>query len=198
MHPKSMIEYIEGILSSKGPAHAVIDVQGIGYRIYIPMSTSDKLPDTGKKVRLLTHHYTREDREHLFGFFTSGERAIFELFLGVSGVGPRIAVAALSTLSPEDLVKYITLRQPVMLQRISGVGRKTAERLVVELFDRIQDLDLAQTEESGVAIARADALAALETLGLSRAKAEQLLRKVMRTHPEVNTAEELVQLALGQ
>lgn len=193
-----MIEYIEGILSGKGPTHAVIDVQGIGYRIFIPMSTSDKLPDTGKKVRLLIHHYTREDREQLFGFVSSGERAIFQLFLGVSGVGPRIAIAALSTLAPKELVKYITLRQPVMLQRISGVGRKTAERLVVELFDRISELDIAQVEELGTASARADALAALETLGVSHAKAEQLLRKVMRSHPEVNTAEELVQLTLAQ
>ncbi|MCY4159044.1 MAG: Holliday junction branch migration protein RuvA [Bacteroidetes bacterium] len=193
-----MIEHIEGILSGKGPAHAVIDVHGVGYRVFIPMSTSDKLPETGKKIRLLIHHYTREDREHLFGFFSSGERAIFELFLGVSGIGPRIAVAALSTLSPEELVKHITLRQPGMLQRISGVGRKTAERIVVELSDRIKDLDLAETEGSSAAIARSDALSALETLGLSRAKAEQLLRKVMRDHPNVNTAEEFVQLALSQ
>ena len=193
-----MIEYIEGILSSKGPAHAVIDVHGIGYRIFIPMSTSDKLPDVGKKVRLLTHHYTREDREQLFGFSSSSERALFELFLTVSGIGPRIAIAALSTLTPDDLVKYITLKQPIMLQRISGVGRKTAERLVVELFDRVRDLDLAQAQESGGVTARTDALAALETLGLSRAKAEQLLRKVMRSHPEINTAEEFVQLALAQ
>lgn len=192
-----MIEYIEGLLSSKGPTHAVIDVQGIGYRVFIPMSTSDKLPETGKKVRLLIHHYTREDREQLFGFVSPGERAIFELFLGVSGIGPRIAIAALSTLTPDELVKYITLRQPVMLQRISGVGRKTAERLVVELFDRISELDLAQVEDSGAASARADALAALETLGVSRAKAEQLLRKVMRSHPDIHTAEEFVQLALG-
>lgn len=193
-----MIEYVEGTLSSKGPTHAVIDVHGIGYRIFIPMSTSDRLPSAGQKVRLLTHHYTREDREQLFGFFTLGERTIFELFLRVSGIGPKIAVAALSTHTPEQLVEYITLRQPDMLQRISGVGRKTAERLVVELFDRIQDLDLEQTGESGAGLARADALAALETLGLSRAKAEQLLRKVMRTHPEITKAEEFVQLALGQ
>ena len=192
-----MIEYIEGILRDKGPTHAVLDVQGIGYRIFIPMSTSDRLPVVGEKVHLLTHHYTREDREQLFGFFSVGERAIFELFLGVSGIGPRIAIAALSTLTPEELVEYITLRQPVMLQRISGVGRKTAERLVVELFDRIRELDLTKEGGSGVTTARVDALAALETLGISRAKAEQLLRKVMRNHPEVSKAEEFVQLALG-
>lgn len=193
-----MIEYVEGILRDKGPTHAVLDVQGIGYRIFIPMSTSDRLPDVGVKIRLLTHHYTREDREQLFGFFSEGERAIFQLLLGVSGVGPRIAIAALSTLTPEELVEYITLRKPVMLQRISGVGRKTAERLVVELFDRICELDLTKEGESGLTTARVDALAALETLGISRAKAEQLLRKVMRNHPEVNTAEDFVQLALGQ
>ncbi len=193
-----MIEYIEGILSAKGPTHAIIDVQGIGYKVFVPMSTSDKLPDAGKKIRLLTHHYTREDRENLFGFFTSGERVIFELFLSVSGIGPRIAIAALSTLTSKELVKYITLRQPTMLQRIGGVGRKTAERIVVELSDRIRELDLAQSEESGVSTSRADALAALETLGLSRAKAELMIRKVIRSHPEANTAEEYVQLALAQ
>jgi len=193
-----MIEYLEGVLSGKGPTHAIIDVQGIGYRIFIPMSTSDKLPDTGKKVRLLTHHYTREDREQLYGFVTSGERSLFELFLGVSGIGPRIAIAALSTHSPENLVRYISSRQSVMLQRINGVGRKTSERLVVELIDRIRELDLEQSEEFGSASARTDALAALETLGLSRLKAEQLIRKVLRSYPDVNTAEEMVQLALSQ
>ncbi len=192
-----MIEYIEGTLNGKGPAHAIIDVHGVGYRIFIPMSTSDQLPDTGKKVRLLTHHYTREDREQLYGFKTSGERALFELFLGVSGIGPRIAIAALSTHTPEDLVQYITLREPEMLQRISGVGRKTAERLVVDLFDRVSELDLEQSDEYGIASARTDALAALETLGLSRAKAEQLIRKVMRSHPDIKTTQDLVQQALS-
>jgi len=192
-----MIEYIEGTLSGKGPAHAIIDVHGVGYRIFIPMSTSDKLPDTGKKVRLLTHHYNREDREQLYGFVTSGERSLFELFLGVSGIGPRIAIAALSTHSPKDLVKYITLREPPMLQQISGVGRKTAERLVVELFDRVSELDLEQSDEFGIASIRTDALAALETLGLSRAKSEQLIRKVMRSHPEIKTTQDLVQRALS-
>ena len=162
------------------------------------MSTSDKLPDTGKKVRLLTHHYTREDREELFGFISSGEREIFELFIGISGVGPKIAIAALSTLALEDLVQCITRRDPVLLQRIRGVGRRTAERLVIELYDRVNELNLGQPEESRAGTARADALAALETLGLSRAKAEQLLRRVMRDHPDVDAAEEFVQLALGQ
>ncbi|MCY4170796.1 MAG: Holliday junction branch migration protein RuvA [Bacteroidetes bacterium] len=191
-----MIEYIEGTLTEKGPAHAIIDVNGLGYRVFIPMSTSDKLPDAGKKLRLLTHHYTREDREQLYGFRTSGERSLFELFLGVSGIGPRIAIAALSTLSPEELVQHITLRQPAMLQRISGVGRKTAERLVLELFDRISELDLEESDKLGFASARTDALAALETLGLSRAKAEQLIRKVMRSNPDINTTQDLVQEAL--
>lgn len=193
-----MIEYIKGTLSRKGPTHAIIDVHGIGYRVFIPMSTFERLPDTGNKVQLLTYHHVREDSEQLYGFFSSGERAIFRLFISVSGVGPRIAIAALSTMTPAELVQHITLREPPMLQRINGVGRKTAERLVVELIDRMSELNLAETEMAGVATARADACTALETLGLSRHKAEQLLQKVVRTHPEVNKAEDFVQLALSQ
>ena len=192
-----MFEYLEGTLQAKKPTHAVVDVHGAGYRVFIPMSTYDRLPDPGTKVRLLVHHHVREDAQQLFGFSTHGERALFELLINVSGIGPRIAVAALSSMTPHDLKVHVTNRDAPMLQRINGVGRKTAERLVVELYDRVEALELEEAGQTLPAM-RSDALAALETLGYSRARAELLLRKVARMHPEADSADELVRLALRQ
>ena len=192
-----MFEYVSGELKSKRPTQAVVDVQGAGYRVLIPTSTFDRLPKVGESVRLFTHLHVREDLQQLYGFVTTGERALFELMIGVSGIGPRIALAALSTMSPGQLQQYVAAGDPAMLQRISGVGRKTAERMVVELRDRVSTLDLADVTMTGGTSARADALAALETLGYSRAKAEQLLRRVVRQHPEAESADELIRLVLS-
>lgn len=192
-----MFEYVSGELKSKRPTQAVVDVQGAGYRVLIPTSTFDRLPKVGENVRLFTHLHVREDLQQLYGFVTTGERALFELMIGVSGIGPRIALAALSTMSPGQLQQYVAAGDPAMLQRISGVGRKTAERMVVELRDRVSTLDLADVTMTGGTSARADALAALETLGYSRAKAEQLLRRVVRQHPDAASADELIRLVLS-
>ena len=139
----------------------------------------------------------RENLQQLYGFTTNGERALFELMISVSGIGPRIALAALSTMSPRQLQQHISDGDPTMLQRISGVGRKTAERIVVELRDRVNALALVGEPISESTSARADALSALETLGYSRAKAEQLLRRVVRQHPEATSADALIRFVLS-
>ncbi len=192
-----MFEYVSGELKSKKPTQAVLDVQGLGYSVLIPTSSFDRLPRIGERVRLFTYLHVREDLQQLYGFVTTGERALFELMIGVSGIGPRIALAALSTMSPRQLQQYIAGDDPIMLQRISGVGRKTAERMVVELRDRVNTLALEAEELSSSTSAHADALAALETLGYSRAKAEQLLRRVVRQHPKAASADELIRLVLS-
>ena len=192
-----MFEYVSGELKSKKPTQAVVDVKGVGYSVLIPTSTFDRLPRVGESVRLFTHLHVREDLQQLYGFANSGERALFVLMIGVTGIGPRIALAALSTMSPGQLQQYIAAGDPAMLQQISGVGRKTAERMVVELRDRVNTLDLVNVTMTGGTSARADAVAALETLGYSRARAEQLLRKVMRQHAEVASADELIRLVLS-
>ncbi len=200
-----MIDYVSGTLAEKKATLAVIDVQGLGYRLLIPTSTYEKLPPGGQPVKLYAHQYVREDALLLFGFATQAERTMFEVMLGVSGIGPKLALAALSAMSPAELRGYVLEGDSRFLTNIPGVGRKTAERLIIELRDRLAPLEfdgMAASPLSGGsearAAARADALAALETLGLSRASAEKSLRKVLRAHPGVQTADELIRLALRE
>ena len=128
-----MIVYVSGKLVEKAPSRVVVDVHGVGLEIHIPASSFDPLPEIGEPATLVTYHYVREDNMQLFGFSTSGERKLFEVMLSVSGVGPRLALAALSALDAKDLQSCIVSGDSSMLTRIPGVGRKTAERLVVEL-----------------------------------------------------------------
>ena len=198
-----MIVHVSGTLSEKKPTHAIVEVQGIGYFLAIPTSTYETLPDVGGAVRLLTHYVVREDAHLLFGFASQGERELFEALVSVSGVGPKLALAALSALPAAELQRRILEGDAAMLTQIPGIGRKTAERLVVDLRDRVSRLDLGGGgvlggADDGRSEARADALAALEALGLARATAERNLRKVLRAHPGTQTAEELIRLALRE
>lgn len=196
-----MITYVSGTLVEKSPSLVVIDVHGVGLEIHIPASSFDPLPEVGKPARLVTYHYVREDSMQLFGFSTAGDRKIFETMLSVSGVGPRLALAALSALDARELQSCIVSGDASMLTRIPGVGRKTAERLVVELRDKLGSVEI-RTEGAGEArgdgSARLDALAALESLGLSRSAAEDRVRRVLNEHPGLDTAEQLVKLALRE
>lgn len=198
-----MITYVSGRLVEKKPTDAVIDVQGIGYRVLIPTSTYESLPATGEPARLLTHHYVREDAVLLFGFASKAERSTFELLISVSGVGPKLALAALSAMSASEIRDHILAGEASLLTRIPGIGRKTADRMVVDLRDRMAAIEPGEgspvTGGSGAsAEARSDALAALEQLGLSRANAEKALRKVLRDHPGLQSPDELVRLALRE
>ncbi|MEZ4701239.1 MAG: Holliday junction branch migration protein RuvA [Rhodothermales bacterium] len=198
-----MIAYVSGTLVDKKPTEALIDVNGIGYSVLIPTSTYEALPETGKPARLVTHYHVREDAHLLFGFATPAERTLFEAMLSVSGIGPRLALAALSAMRPAELRDYIVEGQVGMITKIPGVGKKTAERMVVELKDRLVKLDLpgggALTDANDTrAEARSDALAALEALGLSRANAERSLRLVLRNNPGIQSAQDLIRLALRE
>jgi Holliday junction DNA helicase RuvA len=194
-----MIAYVVGTLVEKSPSRVVVDVHGVGLEIHIPASSYDRLPELGQSAKLVTYHYVREDSMQLFGFATSGDRDLFEIMLSVSGVGPRLALAALSALDAGELRACIVSGDSSMLTRIPGVGRKTAERLVVELRDRLGSLDLDAGPSRGAGTdgsARLDALAALESLGLSRSAAEDRIRRVLAEHPGLETAEQLIKLAL--
>ncbi|HEX9659291.1 MAG TPA: Holliday junction branch migration protein RuvA [Rhodothermales bacterium] len=194
-----MIAYVSGKLVERTPARVVIDVHGVGLEVHIPASSFDKLPAIGESVRLLTFHYVREDNMQLFGFATQSERRAFESMMGVSGVGPRLALAALSALDVQELRRAILGGDAALLTRIPGVGRKTAERLLIELRDRFAVVELGESTSTGPksdGSARLDALAALESLGLSRAAAEERIRRAMRDHPGLETAEQLIKLAL--
>lgn len=196
-----MIRQLTGVLTEKRPTEVVLDVQGVGYGLLIPTSTFESLPEAGAKATLLTHLHVREDILQLYGFASAGERTVFKIMLGVSGVGPKLALAALSSMRPGEIQRHVVLGDAGFLTRIPGVGKKTAERLIIELRDRLAGVELGdraagseRTELDGMA----DALAALEALGYSRAAAEKAIRGVQRSHPEARTAEDLIRLALRE
>lgn len=200
-----MIAYVSGTLAEKKPTVVVLDVQGLGYRLHIPTSTYEVLPAVGQAVKLFAYQHVREDALMLFGFATKAERETFTVMLGVSGIGPKLALATLSAMSPAEFRGYVLDGDSRFLTPIPGVGRKTAERLIIELRDRLALMTFGEAEAAPLtggsetrSAARADALSALETLGLSRAAAEKSLRKVLRAHPGVQTADELIRLALRE
>lgn len=200
-----MYAYISGKLIEKRPTEAVIDVHGIGYRLHIPTSTYESLPPIGQNARLFTHHHVREDAIQLFGFTSNAERTVFQLMLGVSGIGPKLALAALSAMGPAELRDHVVHGETAVLTNIPGVGRKTAERLIVELRDRFADLEPLEVHTATPAVdveerraARSDALAALESLGFTRASAEKSIRKVLKDHSGPLAAEDLIRYVLRE
>ncbi len=137
-----MIGYLKGRLAMKQPPTLIVDVNGVGYELEAPMSTFYGLPSTGEPVALFTHLVVREDAHILFGFGTDGERRLFRGLLKVSGVGPKIALGVLSGASVEDFLRTIEAEDVAMLTRIPGIGRKTAERILIEMRDSVQKLSM--------------------------------------------------------
>ncbi|MDX1428909.1 MAG: Holliday junction branch migration protein RuvA [Rhodothermales bacterium] len=194
-----MIIHLSGTLLSKKPTHVIIDVSGVGYEVLIPTSTYERLPGTDEKVLLHTYHHVREDAEQLFGFAEATERDVFRVMLGVTGIGPKLALAALSAFRPAELRDHVTRGEVGALTAIPGVGRKTAERLIVELKDKFGQPGLLTTSGNGAAdgvSVRADAVAALEALGLTRAAAEKSVTKTLQSQPDLSSVEDLIREAL--
>jgi holliday junction DNA helicase RuvA len=165
-----MIGRIAGILIEKNPPQLLVDANGVGYEISVPMSTFFNLPRIGEKVTLLTHMVVREDAQLLYGFATEGERAAFRTLLKVSGVGPKVALAVLSGLSVNDLAAAVALQEAGRLTNIPGIGKKTAERLLLELKDKFKvdpRLAIGGTGEAAKPTANEDVLNALIGLGYS-------------------------------
>ena len=144
-----MIGRITGTLLEKNPPQITIDVHGLGYEVDVPMSTFYNLPATGEKVSLFTHLAIREDAHLLFGFGTDGERAAFRQLLKISGIGARTALAVLSGLSVNELAQAVTLQEAGRLTKIPGIGKKTAERLLLELRDRLPKVGMAGAAKVG-------------------------------------------------
>jgi Holliday junction DNA helicase RuvA len=171
-----VIAQVHGRLLRKGPQEAVVDVGGVGYRVTIPLSTFYRIGEPGEDVTLLTHTHVREDALALFGFLTAAEQALFERLIEVSGVGPKLAVSILSGIEAPELVAALRASDVVRLTRIPGVGKKTAERLVLELKDKVQGLAAAE-EPAPAAPAgggtKDDLVSALLHLGYSRPEAER-------------------------
>lgn len=197
-----MYAYVSGTLADKKPTEAVVEAGGIGYRLLIPASSYERLPAVGKPAKLVTSFVVRDDALTLYGFASDAERTAFETLTNVTGVGPKLALAALSAMSPGELRDSVVAGDAAMLTRIPGVGKRKAERLIVELKDKFAGMDGLEPAGAlggdGASEARADARSGLEALGLSRAEAEKRLRKVLRAHPGTQSAEELIRLALRE
>lgn len=185
-----MIGRLTGTLLEKSPPTICIDVQGVGYDVDVPMSTLYALPDTGAKVSLLTHLIVREDAQVLYGFATAQERAAFRQLIRITGVGARMALAVLSGLTVPELAQAITLQEAGRLTRIPGIGKKTAERLLLELRGKL-GADLG-TPAPAATDAQADILNALIALGYS----EKESLAALKTLPEGTTLTDGIKLAL--
>lgn len=170
-----MIGKLSGTLSEKNPPQVLVDCQGVGYAVDVPMSTFYNLPAVGEKVSLLTHFVVREDAQILYGFGSSEERAAFRQLIKISGVGPRIALGVLSGMSVAELAQAITLQEAGRLVKIPGIGKKTAERLLLELKGKM-GADLGPATAAAADSTQNDILQALVALGYSDKEAASSLK----------------------
>jgi Holliday junction DNA helicase RuvA len=193
-----MIGHLRGKLLAVAPSRLLLDVGGVGYEVQIPLSTYYEVQrkSVGEAAELFVHTHVREDAIVLFGFRTEHEKRLFELLITVSGVGPRLAQTVLSGLSPEDLVAALAAGDVRRLQGVPGIGKKTAERLIIDLRDRLGDF---VTEETRAAAPPADSdlVSALLSLGYKATAAERAVSSVARENPEASFAD-LLRLALKQ
>ncbi|MGL4577224.1 MAG: Holliday junction branch migration protein RuvA [Burkholderiaceae bacterium] len=187
-----MIGRIAGTLIEKNPPHVLVDCAGVGYELDVPMSTLYNLPELGAKVTLLTQLIVREDAHLLYGFATTSERAAFRELIKISGIGPRTALAVLSGMSVAELAQAITLQEAVRLQKVPGIGKKTAERLLLELKGKL-GADLGAAASGNAADdASTDVIRALTALGYNDKEALAAMKSV----PAGTSVSEGIKLAL--
>ena len=196
-----MIVYLNGILAEKSPAGVIVECGGVGYEALIPLSTFDRLPATGDKVKIFTYHAVREDDEILFGFATPEERDMFMQVTSVSGVGPKTALAVLSGFTIGDLQLAISQGDAKRIATVKGVGKKTAERIVVELKDKVNPIEaLANSSVASTGTQRTmlrDAMLALSALGFTEDKARKMVSDVLEADPKIADTETVIKRALG-
>lgn len=197
-----MITFLAGNLAAALPTQAIVDVRGVGYELLIPLSSYDRLPAVGQPVHVLTHLHVREDAHVLYGFMSTAERDLFRLLVNnVSGIGPKLALAVLSGMSVANFKAAVVNGDVASLAKISGLGKKTAERIVLELKDKlgvaaaweVASASHAPTPEETQAN---EAVLALIALGYKQVEAHKIVRDLQDKQPAVKTAEELVKLAL--
>ncbi|MEC8657923.1 MAG: Holliday junction branch migration protein RuvA [Verrucomicrobiota bacterium] len=195
-----MITYLNGILTEIIPGRLTIDVNGIGYEVLVPLSTSDKMLEEGQKYQILTHLHIREQEQTLFGFATSEERDLFRLLINrVSGIGPKLGLAILSGMSVDDFKNAVIGGNITGLSTISGLGKKTAERIILELKDKVgvtETWTAAKEDSSGPKSIIHDAVLALISLGYKQAEALKAVNKIKDSSPADISSDELIRSAL--
>lgn len=199
-YASGMITFIDGLLETKQPDRVVMNIGGIGYEVLIPLSSFERLPSEGVKTRLLIYHHITEVSQVLFGFSTAEERRMFTLLLGVSGIGPKIALNALSGLSIREWKTALIERDIKRLSSISGIGKKTAERLIVELRDKFSEGEALETRSGANETSRDhrlhDAVLALISLGYKQDEARKMVNSIQLE--ETTSVEHLIRMALTE
>ena len=197
-----MIAHLSGKLFSKEPNRLVIDVNGVGYEVTIPLSTFYEIGEIGSPIQLLIHTYVREDALLLFGFKTLEERQLFEQLTSVSGIGPKLGIGILSGMSVGELIPAIRQNNLARLTTIPGVGRKTAERLVVDLRDKVARIGAVPAGMQGTPAARSpqeeDVISALVNLGYPKPQADKALQKALMRLGDTHSFEDLLRNSLQQ
>lgn len=198
-----MIGRIRGVLLEKQAPDILVDVQGVGYEIQAPMSTIYQLPAAGKDVILHTHLVVREDAQLLYGFYTLQERSMFRSLIRISGVGPKMALAILSGMAVDEFARTVSTADIAALTRMPGVGKKTAERLVVEMKDKLGDwageltpAGLPADAPRGERQLTQEAETALIALGYKPQEAARLISAALKANPQITRSEELIRFAL--
>ena len=181
-----MIASLTGRLTRKAPDYIIIDVSGVGYQVFVPLSTFYRMPDEGAAASLHIHTHLREDMLALYGFSEPAEKDLFLILLGVSGIGPKLALTILSSLTTDEIVAAIQSSDDQKLYAIPGIGKKTAARMILELKDKVKHLVTASAsaglpQQADVDVD--DAVSALMNLGYKRNLAEDAVQAVLRTHP---------------
>ncbi len=196
-----MIAYLEGKLVEKNPTHLILEVNGVGYSINIPVSTYSSLGEAGQTVKVLTCQQVREDELKLYGFSTKPEKELFELLINVNGVGPKMALSILSCIPVEEFQRSVLEENLDVLTTISGVGKKTAQRLIVELKEKLSKVDLGERKElkekeTVFVPALDEAIRALVSLGYTKPDAKKALDRVAKDAKGSLPVEELIKRAL--
>ena len=196
-----MIAFLNGTLAEKSPSVALLDVHGVGYEVFISLSTYDRLPATGSSCKLLTYHHIREDINIVFGFIQAEEKQMFERLINVNGIGPKTALSILSGLTIVELISAIAEGNITRISSIHGIGKKTAERLIVELRDKVNPLEALEASTAGGGDAKSamlrDTILALTQLGFQQDTAYKMAQTAFAANPDIKDAETLLRKSLS-
>ncbi len=194
-----MIAFLNGILSSKQKDELIIDVSGVGYRVEISSLTFETLPDSGKELKILTYHHFTDSDQRLFGFASAREKNLFERLITVKGIGPKLGLTILSGMPAANLMEAIVTQDTAALSGISGIGKKTAERMVLELKDKLFDESQPSVATGSIEnrSKREEAVSALEALGFRKRDAEQTVHQITAKNADISISD-MVKQALSQ
>lgn len=196
-----MIAYLKGTVYSKSENQLILEVRDVGYQLEISTQTLEQLPPRGEKVELLVHHHITDNDQRLFGFLGQNEKDLFELLITVKGVGPKLGLTILSGLPAEEITGAIVQKDKGKLSEIKGIGKKTAERMILELKDKVSEMvDATYTQAAGAVSGnlKGEAVSALQSLGFRKKDSEKAVSMAVKNGNSAQNVQELVKMALAQ